>query len=384
MLTPILYWSTEIRKHGRTVAVCWGTLMFAALVPTLLKTSRGVYSVSNYDQYVTCSVDAAKGCTSEDFEGLAEASLLSDYYNLCNCTDSCGALSLPDFPFRRGQSLQAYLISKRTWILLRSSYVNGANFVNTLFLGFIMVHGTLGLLEVKFTQAEVRNKMTRYFIAKAIACLWYITAWVVAIISPMWSSYVSALFVLLAAIIQRYLPYGLKLLKRVLRRQPRTVDSKTAREGEEEIKAVSVSRGLRRVKEEWKDFRLWWQHPVFRSRQPHYKLLQSSPELQSFPASSSQCQLLATTPPLFPTLAPQNPGPSPTVISPYLVTPTGPQLPSTIGINPPSPDATAPGYFDRKEAAHETVQRPSFEREASGAWRDPDERFEENGQFKSV
>lgn len=26
---------------------------------------------------------------------------------------------------------------------------------------------------------------TRYFIAKAIACLWYITAWVVAIISPM-------------------------------------------------------------------------------------------------------------------------------------------------------------------------------------------------------
>lgn len=61
------------------------------------------------------------------------------------------------------------------------------------------------------------------------------------------------------------------------------------------------------------------------------------------------------------------------IIQRYL--PYGPQLPSTIGINPPSPDATAPGYFDRKEAAHETVQRSTFAREASGAWRDPDERF---------
>lgn len=62
MLTPLLNWSTGIRQHARTIAVCWGFLMFAALGFTPLKILHGVDPVSDHHQYATCSVDIAKDC----------------------------------------------------------------------------------------------------------------------------------------------------------------------------------------------------------------------------------------------------------------------------------------------------------------------------------
>jgi len=68
MLTPILNWSVEIRVHARAIAVCWGLLMFTALIPTLVKVWKGVTPLVDYDQLVTCDVDLTKNCTPDSID----------------------------------------------------------------------------------------------------------------------------------------------------------------------------------------------------------------------------------------------------------------------------------------------------------------------------
>ncbi|KAL8627431.1 hypothetical protein Q9189_006869 [Teloschistes chrysophthalmus] len=287
MLTPLLNWSTGIRQHARTIAVCWGFLMFAALGFTPLKILHGVDPVSDHHQYATCSVDIAKDCK----------------------------------PGKLDENI----------VILTIDYQN----------------------------------RTRYFLAKAIACIWYIAAWAAAVVCP-------AVFIS-SVIIDEIYVWGYPVSEKydAVGQASHLTSMYSAKEDEKESEAESVSRGRDRIKEEWKDFRLWWQKPVFRSRQPHYKQLESPPQLQPLPTSSSQVQLLAKNPPLLTTLAPQTPGSSATVASlypetpypetPYPETPYVPQLPSTARINHPAPILSASGYFDGTETTHETVQRPTFE-----------------------
>ncbi|KAI4152438.1 MAG: hypothetical protein L6R39_001814 [Caloplaca ligustica] len=175
----------EVRKHARAVAVCWGFLMFAALVPTLSRIWHGVFPVFDIDQYQTCSVDLNKSCTYEYINKSENSWVSSDYYD------------------KRNQGLQAYLISERTLKLTASNAVYWANIVNAVFLCFIIGHGILGLLQIRFTQTELRNKLfaklggsvayneragmaskARYYIAKTVASSSYILAWAAAIICP--------------------------------------------------------------------------------------------------------------------------------------------------------------------------------------------------------
>jgi len=130
----------------------------------------------------------------------------------CNCNDTCGAVSLPNPPFRHGQNLQAFLLSDRTQNLLQKDAVRWVSIVNTCFLCFIVVHGILGLLEINMTQAELRNKIfllladkkpyseratigskTRYYIAKSIALSFFIGAIVAAILCP--AVYISSVII---------------------------------------------------------------------------------------------------------------------------------------------------------------------------------------------
>ena len=99
--------------------------------------------------------------------------------------------------------MQAYLISDRTISLTNKDSVNYIYALNILFLCFIAGHGILGLLEVNFTQAELRNKMmlllagkiayadrvdwaskTRYGLAKFMASSFFAGAIVAAVICP--------------------------------------------------------------------------------------------------------------------------------------------------------------------------------------------------------
>ena len=63
MLTPILNWSIAIRENARAVTVCWGALMFAAVIPSFWKVLEGITPLVDSDQLVTCAVNATKNCT---------------------------------------------------------------------------------------------------------------------------------------------------------------------------------------------------------------------------------------------------------------------------------------------------------------------------------
>lgn len=251
MLTPILNWSTGIvRGHVRTIAVLWGTLMFSAVVATFYNVWEGVQSIIDSDQFVTCSTDVTKNCTMDYISNSSTAYISYDFYTTCNCNDSCGAVSLSQAPFRTGQNLQPYLVSNTIIKLTDSDPVLWFDIIDAMLLIFIFGHGILSLLEVKFTQAKLRNKVfliiggktsysdragfaskARYYIAKATASLFFIFAIAVAIVSPavfivsvvineikvwgypvserfdavgQWSSYVGGAFVLVAAVVQEH------------------------------------------------------------------------------------------------------------------------------------------------------------------------------------
>ena len=93
MLTPILNFSTTIRKHeAHSVVVIWGVLVFCALVPTFVLVIKGVIPSVILSQLSTCTLDVTKGCT---FENLAVKNVGQSLtlYNKCNCSDTCGEIS---------------------------------------------------------------------------------------------------------------------------------------------------------------------------------------------------------------------------------------------------------------------------------------------------
>ena len=81
MLTPILNWSTQIRKHARAIAVCWGLLIFAAFVPTFLNVWKGVQSLFNYGPLFTCEIDVARNCSYQYVRDSPNAYFSSDFYD---------------------------------------------------------------------------------------------------------------------------------------------------------------------------------------------------------------------------------------------------------------------------------------------------------------
>lgn len=96
MLTPILTFSTTVRKHeAHAVVIFWGVLVFCALVPTFVIVIKGVTPSVILSQLSTCTLDAAKGCTFENLSVIQNGWSL-DLYNKCNCSDTCGEFSWLD------------------------------------------------------------------------------------------------------------------------------------------------------------------------------------------------------------------------------------------------------------------------------------------------
>ena len=90
MLTPILSFSTTVRKHeAHSVVIFWGILIFCAMVPTFIIVIKGVTPSVALSQVSTCTLDPAKGCTYENFVINNIGSSLN-LYNKCNCSDTCG------------------------------------------------------------------------------------------------------------------------------------------------------------------------------------------------------------------------------------------------------------------------------------------------------
>ena len=91
MLTPILSFSTTVRKHeAHSVVIFWGILIFCALVPTFVIVIKGVIPSYALSQVSTCTLDPALGCTYENLMSNINIGQSLNLYKKCNCNDTCG------------------------------------------------------------------------------------------------------------------------------------------------------------------------------------------------------------------------------------------------------------------------------------------------------
>ena len=90
MLTPILSFSTTVRKHeAHWVVIFWGILVFCAMVPTFVIVIKRVTPSIALSQVSTCTLDPTQGCTYEKLMTNNSGQSL-DFYKKCNCNDTCG------------------------------------------------------------------------------------------------------------------------------------------------------------------------------------------------------------------------------------------------------------------------------------------------------
>ena len=204
-LPPILNWTYLLRgsKGAKPVVVLWGAMMFAAVIPGLIFTVKGIYPFEVTNQVTYCPTDAAKNCTFDELynDGFGIESLTT--YNRCNCNDTCGAVVPNGFPYRNGQSLQAVLTSDRSIQLREKSSVYYAFIVNVVFLLFILSHGILGLIEASWSQQHIRDTIfrklggttrrslrrslaskLRHYMGKYTAGFFFVSAIVITILCP--------------------------------------------------------------------------------------------------------------------------------------------------------------------------------------------------------
>lgn len=248
MLAPILNWSSSIRRHeNQAVIVYWGILIFAALTTAVVYQARwfwGDWDFNFLPSFASCPNNISSDCVSIILHG----NLDFESYSRCQCTDFCGILS-PSTPLRSSTNMVAVLgrhfaekgVNKQGFLNLLSA--------NFLALAFIILHGTVGILTCRSSQAGVRNFVFRClnkgatgsrktflrklqtFFAKLVAANFYIFATFGAFLCPIvfvgtivvnellvnifpvsehsdavgaWSSWVAATFVLLAGVISRY------------------------------------------------------------------------------------------------------------------------------------------------------------------------------------
>ena len=177
--------------------------MFAAVIPSMIFTIRGIYPFEVTNQVTYCVTDAAKHCTFADLYNDGEGIYSSTTYNRCQCNDTCGAVSPNGFPFRHGQSLQALLTSDRSSYLDEKSSVSYAFVVNAVFLFIIVAHGILSLMEAWWSQQHIRDTIfrrlsgatrrslqkglvsrTRHYIGKYTAAFFFLSAIVVTVVCP--------------------------------------------------------------------------------------------------------------------------------------------------------------------------------------------------------
>ena len=204
-LPPILNWSYLLRdsRGAKPVIILWGAMMFAAVIPSLIFTIRGIFPFEVTNQVTYCPTNAAKNCTFADLYNGGDGIYSSTTYDRCQCNDTCATVVPSGFPFRHGQSLQAVLTSDRSSYLIGDSSISYAFIVNAIFLLVILAHGILSLIEAWWSQQHIRNTIfrglsgntrrslrkglvskTRHYLGKCTAAFFFLSAIVVTAICP--------------------------------------------------------------------------------------------------------------------------------------------------------------------------------------------------------
>ncbi|KAL5346455.1 hypothetical protein ACLOAV_008726 [Pseudogymnoascus australis] len=160
MLTPILMWSSTVRKHhAQAVIVCWGALIFIALATCIGIMMRG-YGITAGGTMDFNTVPSFAICLrNEDCMRPQNEGLFRDYYEKCDCIDFCGTLS-PTAPMRSGENMVPWLLTDADKTAFSKEF-RKLFFVNLFALAFITINGAIGVLESYYSQSEVRNAIFR-------------------------------------------------------------------------------------------------------------------------------------------------------------------------------------------------------------------------------
>ena len=174
--------------------------MFGALIPTLVKFHGSFDPFIAYKGVTTCSIKSPDdNCNMGNFS--SSVPHVNDY-EACDCTDTCGFNAPDNAPFRKGSNLQAWLLRDKVDNVVWSEDFATLYTTNLIAVAAIILHGIFSLLEIQWTQADVRDSVFhflagrgpwsqrgflsrgRYYSGKTIAIAVYSTALLVAIISP--------------------------------------------------------------------------------------------------------------------------------------------------------------------------------------------------------
>jgi hypothetical protein len=160
MLSPILMWSTSVRKHhAQAVIIYWGILIFSALVVNMALLYSSTSNLNVLFSFAVCT-DTSDQCLS------LQPPLTLQLYSDCKCFDFCGTLS-PDAPMRRLANMVPLLYTSVSDDAILSTKFNAIYSIAFYALTFIIVNGGFGILESQFTQEEVRNAIFRVLNADA-------------------------------------------------------------------------------------------------------------------------------------------------------------------------------------------------------------------------
>ena len=137
--------------------------MYAATIASLVTAYKGIFPFVVGGQVAYCPMSEDSRCSYEAISnGSGEVLLYSGTYDQCLCRSTCGAIT-PDYaPLRKGSSLQALLLNDGSDKILSKNTFRSLDYVNLVFLVFIIAHGVLGVIEARWTQARVRNSVFRF------------------------------------------------------------------------------------------------------------------------------------------------------------------------------------------------------------------------------
>jgi hypothetical protein len=156
MLTPILLWSTTVRKYeAQAIIIWWGCIGFAALACLLYNINHNGFELDTLNSFAICANDYIPPTDLESY------SFPFAVYQNCNCMDFCGTLS-PTTPLRKGANMVPWFDAVKTQNVVDRPFFQDIFDINIVALCFIAIYGVMGLLISRYSPDEVRNGIFRF------------------------------------------------------------------------------------------------------------------------------------------------------------------------------------------------------------------------------
>ncbi|KAF2004251.1 hypothetical protein P154DRAFT_572285 [Amniculicola lignicola CBS 123094] len=164
MMTPILNWSTSIRRDkSQIIVVLWGLLIFVAWAPVQVYVSSSPkgkqFHPWNYNfipALVICPLSAVK----ESPICVPGLKLTLETYTTCQCFDFCGLIGPPS-PMRAGAKMVPWLKSEDAIKRWNNKAYNDLDYFSQVMAVVVVLYGVFGLLHNQFSLVDIRNLIFR-------------------------------------------------------------------------------------------------------------------------------------------------------------------------------------------------------------------------------